>query len=103
MDYNEIPGITLKMIIESGIIKPDTTVYASVNHQITGVINPDGSITLNHNREPKTFPFPSGAARSIVKTSTNGWLFWKILDDGEFRNLSYFKNEYQKIQDKVHL
>lgn len=103
MDYNEIPGITLKMIIDSGIIQADTMVYASINHQITGIINSDGSITLNHLHEPKTFAFPSGAARSIVKTSTNGWLFWKILDDGEFKNLSHFKSEYQKIQDKVQL
>ena len=101
MDYNEIPGITLKMIIDSGIINPDTIVYASVNHQITGVINSDGSITLNHDHQPKTYPFPSGAARSIVKTSTNGWLFWKILEDDQYRSLSYYKNEYQKLQEKI--
>jgi hypothetical protein len=96
MNYHEIPGVTLKMIIDSGIIKPETKVYASLNHQITGNINGDGSITLFFDHQPKTFPFPSGAARAIVKTSINGWLFWKILDCDQYKELSYFKNEYLK-------
>ena len=100
MNYREIPGITLKMIIDSGIIKPDTKVYATTNHQITGNINRDGSITLTFDHQLKTFPFPSGAARAIVKTSTNGWLFWKILDAGHYKELSYFKNEYLKNLDQ---
>lgn len=96
MKYHEIPGVTLKMIIDSGIIKPGTKVYASTNHLITGNINEDGSITLSFDHQQKTFPFPSGAARAIVKTSTNGWLFWKILDCDQYKDLSHFKNEYLK-------
>lgn len=96
MKYNEIPDITLKMIIDSGIIKPDTKIYASINHEIIGNINQDGSISLFVDNQLKTFPFPSGAARAIVEISVNGWLFWKILDSDQYRELSYFKKEYMK-------
>lgn len=99
MNYQEIPGVTLKMIIDSGIIKPDTKVYGSIDHKVTGNINGDGSITLFFDHQHKTFPFPSGAARAIVKTSTNGWLFWKILEGGQYKDLSFFKNEYLKKQE----
>jgi len=96
MKYNEVPDITLKMIIDSGLIKSDTKVFASINHEIIGNINRDGSITLFINNQQKTFPFPSGAARAIVKLSVNGWLFWKILDSNQYKELSYFKQEYIK-------
>lgn len=94
MKYNEVPDITLKMIIDSGLIKPDTKVYASSIPEISGKINHDGSITLLIDNQQKNFPFPSGAARSIVKTSVNGWIFWKIMDSGQLKDLSYFKKEY---------
>ena len=98
MDYSETPGVTLKMIIDSGTIKPDTTIYASQKYQITGKINGDGSITIFFDNQTKTFPFPSGAARAIVKTSINGWLFWKIFDGSQYKDLSYFRDEYIKKQ-----
>ena len=96
MKYNETPDITLKMIIDSGLIKPDTKVFASINHEIIGKINQDGSITLFIDNLQKTFLFPSGAARAIVKMSVNGWLFWQILESDQFKELSYFKKEYLK-------
>lgn len=94
MKYNEVPDITLKMIIDSGLIKPDTKVFASSNPEISGKINQDGSISLLIENQQKNFPFPSGAARSIVKISVNGWIFWKIMDSGQLKDLSYFKKEY---------
>jgi hypothetical protein len=94
MKYDETPDVTLKMIIDSGIIKPGTKVYARVNHQIYGIVNVDGSISLEIDSELKVFPFPSGAARAITKTSVSGWLFWKIFDSDEYRDLTYFKNKY---------
>lgn len=94
MKYDETPDVTLKMIIDSGIIKPGTKVYARVNLQIYGIVNVDGSISLEIDSEHKVFPFPSGAARAITKTSVSGWLFWKILESEEYKDLTYFKNIY---------
>ncbi len=96
MEYKELPDITLKMIIDSGLIKPGTKVYASVDPHITGTINQDGSISLLTGNKIKNFPFPSGAARSIVNSSVNGWIFWKIKDFNEFKDLSFYKKEFIK-------
>ena len=96
MKYNEIPDITLKMIIDSGIIKPNTKVHASINPDIIGTINKDGSITLTVDNKQQIFPFPSGAARAIKNMSLNGWIFWQIKDSGQFKTLSSFKQEYIK-------
>ena len=94
MKYTEVPDITLKMIIDSGLIKPDTKVYAAINPDVIGNINHDGSISLFIDKQQKTFPFPSGAARAIVKTSVNGWIFWRIMDSGKLKELSHYKKEY---------
>lgn len=89
-----MPDLTLKMIIESGFIKPDTKVYASIDHKIVGNLNKDGSISIIVNNGLKTFPFPSGAAREFVNVSVNGWIFWEILDSGEYKSLAKCKQEF---------
>ena len=96
MSYIEIPDVTLKMIIDSKIIKIGTKVYASSDNNIVGTINKEGAIILNIGNEKRVFPFPSGAARAITKTSVNGWKFWKILDNGQFNELSNYKEKYKR-------
>ena len=44
----------------------------------------------------KTFPFPSGAGRAITKISVNGWKYWRILDNGTYNELSYYKEIYKQ-------
>ena len=39
MGFIEITNITLKMIVDSGLIKPDTTIYSLSLPQVTGKIN----------------------------------------------------------------
>lgn len=95
MNYNEIPDVTLKMILDIGILKIGTRVYASPDNKITGTLDKEGSITLNIENEIKIFPFPSGAARSITKTSVNGWKFWRVLENGNYNELSYYKEKYK--------
>lgn len=80
MAYKEIPDITLKMIINNEIIKIVTKVYSSPNNEIVGTLEKEGAITFEIDKEIKTFPFLSGAGRSITKTSINGWKFWRIFD-----------------------
>lgn len=96
MDYKELPDITLKMLIEYGAIKCGEKVYADSDNKIIGTLDKEGAITVNIDGETKTFPFPSGAARAIMKTSINGWIFWRILEDGQYRELRYFKEKYKK-------
>jgi len=96
MKYSETPDVTLKMIIESGFLKPDTEVYASIDPNIKGIINLDGAIEIIFNCEKKVFPFPSGAARLFAKTSVNGWKFWKIRFNNELIELAELKKIYLK-------
>ncbi len=96
MKYDEIPDISLKMIIDAGLIKPDINVYAASDNKIVGKLNGEGAIILVLNNKEKVFPFPSGAARAIVRTSVNGWKFWRILENGNYKELSDFKKEYKQ-------
>lgn len=98
MAYKEIPDITLKMIIKAGIIKTGTEVYSSPNNEIIGTIDKEGAITLKIDNAVKTFPFPSGAARAITKTSINGWKYWRILDNGVYNELSHYKEKYRQTE-----
>lgn len=47
MNYNEIPDVTLKMILDIGILKIGTRVYAYPENKITGTLYKEGAITLN--------------------------------------------------------
>ncbi|HHD92032.1 MAG TPA: hypothetical protein ENL06_00165 [Candidatus Portnoybacteria bacterium] len=94
MKYQEKPDITLKDIINSGFIKPNISVYASINENILGKINIEGAIEIKIDGIKKVFPFPSGAARAFTKTSVNGWKFWKIYYNDEFIELAELKRKY---------
>lgn len=83
------------MIIDVGLIKPNTKVYASTTNDINGIINKDDSLSLRINDKEINFPYPSGAARAITKTSVNGWIFWRILDNGEYKELKSYKDKYK--------
>ncbi|MFI1745943.1 hypothetical protein [Thalassobellus sediminis] len=100
MKYRETPDITLKMIIEAGIIKIGTKVYSSPKNEIVGTLDKEGAITFEIDNVMKTFPFPSGAGRAITKTSINGWKFWRILDNGIYNELSYYKEKYKQIDSQ---
>jgi len=98
MGFIEITNITLKMVVDSGLIKPDTTIYSQSHPQVIGKINSDGSITLIMDNQNKVFISPSGAARRVVKLSVNGWTFWKIFIDNEYKELSVLREKYKMNQ-----
>lgn len=90
------PSITLKMIIDSGILKSGIKVYSVTNEKNTGILNADGSITLEIKNEVRNFPFPSGAARAIENRSLNGWIYWTIKESNSYKELSYYRNLYEE-------
>ncbi len=100
MTYKEVPDITLKMIINAGIIKSGTKVYSSPNNEIIGTLDKEGAITFEIDNEIKTFPFPSGAGRAITKTSINVWKYWRILDNGVYNDLSYYKEKFKRLESQ---
>ena len=96
MSYNVLTEITLKMIIESGVMKPDTIIYSDSEPVICGKINDQGLIVLTIENEIKIFPYPSGAARAIINLSVNGWKFWKVKFGDEMKELSYYRELFKQ-------
>lgn len=93
MEYQEKPDITLKDIISDGFIQPNTEVYASTNEKISGIINIEGAIEIEIDGVKEIFPFPSGA-RAFVKTSVNGWKFWRINYNNQLIELTELKQKF---------
>lgn len=93
-----IPTITLEMIINHGLINPDIPIFGPKRDTPTGILNSDGSISVTVYGKAKTYPYPSGAARAIEKTSLNGWLYWHINENGTYRNLDYYRKKYAEIK-----
>lgn len=100
MKYMELTEITLKMVIENKILKPETEIYADGDFHKMGIINQDGSITINIEGKEKNFEFPSGAARLFATTSVNGWKFWKLMTDDGLKELSHVRELYVKAIEK---
>lgn len=96
----ELTEITLKMIVDSGILKPETTIYSSTKQPVSGKINNDGSITVSFNKKYKSL---SGAAKSITGSNINGWRFWQVRVNDEFKELTFFREEYKKQFDRTGL
>lgn len=94
--YSELTDITLKMIIEAGILIPDTKIFSESVPVQCGKINGDGLIELSIKNEIKIFPYPSGAARAVVNLSVNGWRFWKVKIGNEIKELSYYRELFKQ-------
>nr|WP_255497818.1 hypothetical protein [Pedobacter sp. AK013] len=93
----EEQDITLEMVINAGLLKPGTQIYAASDNTVTGTLNGDGSITLKIDDVIKTFPYPSGAARAIRNISISGWIFWKVKEDDKLIELLAYKEKYKAL------
>jgi hypothetical protein len=88
--------ITLKMLLEEGIIKTGTILYSDTNPTKTAKITSEGYIDLNIDGKQKLYPYPSGAARALVNLSVNGWKFWKIKVNNELKEISELRQIYKE-------
>ncbi|MCD2424384.1 hypothetical protein LQ567_16510 [Niabella pedocola] len=93
-DTFERTAVTLKMILEKGILQANLKLTSVLNPEIEGVLNEDGSITVTINGQKRTFLYPSGAARYVEQRSINGWIYWQIELEGMKYTLSYYRDLY---------
>jgi len=93
---SDLTEITLKMLLDAGIIEKGTVLYSDTNPTKTAKINSEGCIEVNIDGSTKIFPFPSGAARAIVNLSVNGWKFWKVKIKNEFKEISELRQLYKE-------
>lgn len=93
-DTFERTAVTLKMILEKGILQANLKLTSEFNPESEGVLNEDGSITIVTNGQKKTFSYPSGAARHIEQKSINGWIYWQTEVKGIKYNLNHYRDLY---------
>lgn len=93
----ETTAITLKMIIDKGILKPNSLIVSLANSNVLGKLNEDGSLTITFQGQERSFPYPSGAARFVEKKSLNGWLYWCVAEKDCYKALSYYRKKYLEI------
>jgi len=93
---SDLTEITLKMLLDDGVIEKGTVLYSETNPIKTAKINPDVFIDLNIDGTQKLYPFPSGAARALVNLSVNGWKFWKVKINNELKEISELRQIYKE-------
>jgi hypothetical protein len=93
-------SITLKMLIDGGVLNTSQEIFCD-NPAIKGILNADGSITVNIDGKDQTFNYLSGAARHIEKRSLNGWLYWHVKNGTEKYAIGSFRDEYLKLRLNV--
>jgi hypothetical protein len=102
MNSLQITEITIKMLIDSGILEVNTKIYSNSKPVVIGTIDIDGLIQLKIGNELKKFPYLSGAARAVVNLSVNGWKFWRIERDKKMIELSELRKVYvQKTSNNL--
>lgn len=85
-------GITLKNVIDAGHLVAGTPVVSTNSvWPANGVVNADGSITVNGT----TYPTPSAAAGAVKGGAANGWDFWAVEDASGKTTLATLRARYQ--------
>jgi hypothetical protein len=90
-------GVTLKMILEAGILSAGVELVGPVP-EAKGILNGDGSITISLNSKEKVCEYLSGAARYVAKVSLNGWTYWSAKINGELKSMDSFREEFLRMQ-----
>lgn len=104
VDLVDVPGVTIKAIVDAGVITADTTLVGGKRNEYTGTITADGLIQLiTKNSQLKEYASPSGAARAVTGLHLNGWLYWKVLDSGIYKELAYYREQYKQLIGKGNL
>ena len=95
-------SLTLKKMVEKGIINPfdeiyhfkDMRTHKKREPMFVGKITPNGKILLDNNKQYKT---PSGAAKYYTKKEVNGWIWWyfKSKNDKNIQ-LGELRKKYEK-------
>jgi len=97
MPLVEMTSITLKMLIDAGVLIPGQVIHPiKGSRQVEGVLNEDGTISLNIDTRGKRFNSPSGAAKAVENSSINGWIYWGVKEQGNMVELSVFRQKLKQ-------
>ncbi|MGW5053707.1 GmrSD restriction endonuclease domain-containing protein [Actinokineospora sp. NPDC004072] len=84
--------VQLKHLMSAGLLAPGTKLHATHRDHthVEATITPEAHITFHGKR----FDTPSGAARHLRQSPTNGWYFWSLPDG---RRLKDIRAEFAKL------
>lgn len=87
-------GISLKMLIEAGILHEGQEIYPLNGKPVVGIIQANGKVEVTLNSQKKSYLSLSGAARGVEDLSINGWNYWYTKQDGRNKVLSESRAEF---------
>lgn len=87
----ELTEVTIKDLVDSRILKPGTELFLDniENKCYSCKVNNDSKLVVNYKNSTKEWDYPSGAAKSIINISINGWIKWFLLDDNNDKVFLY--------------
>ena len=83
----------------SGIINIITE-KSSINDWNLSIYLQEETVGNEYNWKNKGRHIESIKIGAITKFNINGWKYWRILDDGIYNDLSYYKEKYKQIDSK---
>lgn len=79
----ELTEITIKNLVENGFLLPGQNLYLKDNNDsdYNCIITDNAKLEVVYKNKTSLWEYPSGAAKSILKISTNGWIKWFLLNN----------------------
>lgn len=87
-------GVSLKMLIEAGILHEGQEIYPLNGKSVVGILQASGKVEITLNGQKKSYLSLSGAARGVEDLSINGWNYWYTKEDGKNKVLSESRAEF---------
>ena len=96
-DRAEKPRVTVKDLLEAGLIQANQNIFGDYKgRRYEAEILPSGNIKLLYDGTESSSL--SGASGHITKTSTNGWVWWYTITDGEKIRMDVLWKKYTSLR-----
>lgn len=83
----QLTEITIKDLVGAQFLKPGTRLFLDNydSEKYSCEVTEDSMLLVKYNNSIKKWPFPSGAAKSILGINMNGWIKWYLLKENNER------------------
>lgn len=90
----EYSSVTLAMMLEKGLIEPNTRLYPLKNKDVQAIVKPNGKIEITIDSKVQQTNSLSGAAKIVTGLQLNGWKYWHVDINGELIEISNLRKKY---------
>jgi hypothetical protein len=92
MPQQRQPKITVKDLMEAGLIRAGQPLRGTSRRRVDAEVSPTGGILIRGHE----FPSLSAAAASINNSAVNGWVYWSVKFSGEWVKIDALREQLQK-------